>query len=333
MTRPISAFFLPLLLVIAFHSSSVAQVLLELPPMSVQIADRNFNIKEVVDARANTIGVGVISRGPRFAELAMLPGGLAKYLQNYLGQPLPALPKAHSLLLRIDRFGIYTDWEGKYPLARLDADFTFFLLSEKGCQEVFSLQHRLKGPGGWEKERHYGLIISALASSFTALAASGWEHKLDSLPVFAPSQITEIIPPPILAVEKPTIGVYRSFEEFRNNAPFITNLHWKGSFQLNGEAYFIDEMGEEKKLTDKDLYWGFSDGEKLYLIEGKHYVELRRSLRDVHYLGTNRSQTFKKFVKGAVTGGLIGGAIGKGTTPKNGLYIIDMETGTHLYAR
>jgi hypothetical protein len=321
------------LLVLCSRTPLEAQVYLKLEPMNVQIENRNFNIQEVVDVRLDKTRIGIIPYGPlQQAELAMLPMGLANYLKTYLNESLPTVSQTYPILLRVDRLGIATEREGE-SIAKLDADFTFFLIGERGYQQIFSQQHRLVSKGQTVKGRHEALIRSALHTSITALSESGWEKIVASLPVRTYQEIAETYFPPILTVENPTAGVYRSFEEFRNNAPFIANFHWKGDNKLNRTAYFTGENGEENKVTTKDLFWGFSDGENIYLLEGTHYVELRRSGRGVHYLGSNKSLAWKRAAKWGVAAGIIGGGLAGASTGKTGLYIIDMETGVHLYAK
>jgi hypothetical protein len=322
-----------LFLILCFHTPLVAQVYLKLEPMNVHIENRNFNIQEVVDVRLDKTRIGIIPHGPlQQPELAMFQTGLANYFKTYLIKSLAPVSQAYPILLRVDRLGIGTEREGE-SIAKLDADFTFFLISEQGYQEIFAQQHRLVSKGQTVKGRHEALIRSALHTSITALSESGWEKVVSTLPIRTYQEIAETHFPPILAVENPTVGVYRSFEEFRSNAPFITNLHWKGDSQLNRDAYFIGKNGKESKVTTKDLFWGFSDGENIYLIEGTHYVELRRSGRGVHYLGSNKSLAWKRATKWGVAAGVIGGGLAGASTSKTGLYIIDMETGVHLYAK
>jgi hypothetical protein len=316
-----------------FVAPVYGQVMLELSPQGIQVDNRNFYIHEVVDTRLDQSRIGFIPKGGKYNfKIAMFPTGLSGYLNKYLRQSLPPSPLMHAVLLRIDRFGILSE-RIKKNVARLHAHFTFYAVSDSGYQEVFSKQYHADSQEFLGESKHEDLIRFALTESISEMAISGWEQKLHSIPFNSYVDITERTIPPILVVEKPKVGVYRSFEEFRNNTPYFTNFHWKGSSKWNREPYYLDENGKVKNVPGEDELWGFSDGEKLYLIEEKNYVELHRSSRDVHYRGTNRTKKGKNALKWGVGGGVIAGGIAMGATNHSGLYIIDMETGVHLYAR
>ena len=91
---------------------------------------------------------------------------------------------------------------------------------------------------------------------------------------------------------KPKKGIYRSFQEFRNNSPSITincqiqkTTKGHGFFNATLHETFKLMLKDPKALTKKDSVWGFSDGDSVYVSNNKVYK--KRSYYDkLIYLGT-----------------------------------------------
>lgn len=90
---------------------------------------------------------------------------------------------------------------------------------------------------------------------------------------------------------KPKKGIYRSFQEFKNNSPSITidcqiqkTTKGYGFFNATPHETFKLILKDPKALTKKDIVWGFSDGDSVYVSNNKVYK--KRSYYDkLIYLG------------------------------------------------
>ena len=66
-------------------------------------------------------------------------------------------------------------------------------------------------------------------------------------------------------------GIYKSFEEFKYNSPSITS-----SFTFNKNNVWLLEDEEKEDRVKKYEYWGFCDGEKIYIRWNKNYELLEK---------------------------------------------------------
>jgi hypothetical protein len=66
-------------------------------------------------------------------------------------------------------------------------------------------------------------------------------------------------------------GIYKSFEEFKYNAPSIIS-----PFTFNKNNVWLLEDEDKGERVKKDEYWGFCDGEKIYIRWNKNYELLEK---------------------------------------------------------
>ncbi len=66
-------------------------------------------------------------------------------------------------------------------------------------------------------------------------------------------------------------GIYRTFKEFKYNAPSI-----EAEFTFNDNKLWLLDNGEKGDKFKNDAYWGFCDGEKIYIRWNKNYELLEK---------------------------------------------------------
>jgi hypothetical protein len=130
---------------------------------------------------------------------------------------------------------------------------------------------------------------------------------------------------PVLKAATYKKGVYKSFEEFKNNNPSITIYELRPGRM--GDMLHVKEGAEEYPLRNA---WGYCDGTNLYVNSGDKYAQLVKQQNSFYFFGI-------KSVRRKVTHDLMyssGLNIIQNTGRKNTnfimepkYYLVDMETG------
>ncbi len=68
-----------------------------------------------------------------------------------------------------------------------------------------------------------------------------------------------------------TKGVYKTFDEFKNNHPSINNFTTGKNSKITDAMYVKDNTGNDYLLRD---FWGYSDGKKFYINTGDNFFRL-----------------------------------------------------------
>ena len=133
-------------------------------------------------------------------------------------------------------------------------------------------------------------------------------------------------------------GAYRSYYEFKNNTPSISEFVIKTDGRTN--TLMVTENGQEYPVRN---IWGFSDGENIYVQSKFNYFQLQRKENSFFTLAAKGYHTQTKINGGKlllastvgvlfpIVGAEIGNAINVVEVNKYGLtihaYIVNMETG------
>ena len=313
--------------------SVFAQEMIRLKEDTFLIENRNFNVVSVVDARPDASRVGFLHVGDANRErVALMEGGLTESTKAFLHQSLVELPNAYPILLRITRFGIGE--EGR-PIDRtnyLVADFEFYLASDSGSYQIFTQHHWIQYNGRAANQHEYYIRV-ALRKSLRDLAASNWKDRLKELPRWSSEAVTQTALPPILLTDAYAKGIYRTFDEYRNNQPSPVQISWTEKPNGIVKLYYMSEKGKWSQAKSGDNFWGFSDGTRTFIKQNAHYTELRKNRKGVYFSGVNRAKVQRNAAKGGVLGGLVGGVVAASFTNRTGVYVLDLETGASVYVR
>jgi hypothetical protein len=75
-------------------------------------------------------------------------------------------------------------------------------------------------------------------------------------------------------------GIYNSYENFKNNTPLVTAF--KFDRDRHTDELYIISNGEQQILKD---YWGFFDGERLFIKTGFSAYPARREMNSFYIFG------------------------------------------------
>lgn len=88
-------------------------------------------------------------------------------------------------------------------------------------------------------------------------------------------------------------GVYKTFEEFKMNAPSIQEYEFKNGKM--GDILYVKENGEEYPMRSD---WGYCDGKGLFINSGDKYSKLARSGNGFYFKGIKSIVRNQKYVVG-----------------------------------
>jgi len=128
-------------------------------------------------------------------------------------------------------------------------------------------------------------------------------------------------------------GIYKTFDEFVQNQPSITDFTKGKNGKVTDEMYVKDAAGSEYLLRD---FWGFSDGRNIYINTGDNFFRLTKQDGAFVFYGFN-SLMKKVYIRWerlplAATSatGLVNGSLATQDTHYKGTkkpLEVDMETG------
>jgi hypothetical protein len=338
MKKPVLLFFFASFCLNGFSQD----YLIDLQKLPIPLPDRNFYVKEVVDARPVKTTIGQVRRGSSQAKVnANLRNGVAPELLACLTHNFPAKAGCEPLVLRVTKLKIHerTQVSGEAATAELSVEF-FAPRGDKylPVQRAAAVVQR---KGIDVTTRHNDNIAEVLQKCLRQLLESGWNEqpRHDSTAVGREtltaqvSGVEEAQDYPIYTAEAPAKGIYQSFQEFRNNRPGIAEgftlkseprggKEWRGDTEVT--PYVANAGGTPKPVR---RVWGFSDGSTAYVwFRGSYFpIDVQDNVVTFYgYSGPDQALVLTGSVAGGLTGGLIMAAA---TAKGKARYIVDMLTG------
>ena len=295
----------------------------------------SFNVVEVVDLRKDTLSVGFVEAGTITSRLyvANLEGGAALAIKHYIHDVLPQRPDLEPMAMVIRELRVYEDIISQRSLARLHVSYEFYRIQNKDVSLALSFRRDYYDTkGGDVTTKHETNVRQSIREALEELSRSDKDLTDAST---SGGYITGGYA--MLTAAKPVRGIYRSLEEFRDNAPSIQRdfeLCQKSRVRAllrmpTNELYYLDEKG--KRVRPDEPVWGFCDGEKVYIRRSHGYVELARGPEQPEhssgYSGHGRNTyTFQAYTsRSRKSYTLVGSIIGN--TPQLARYQLDIENG------
>lgn len=265
--------------------------------------------------------------GPYLPEYLLLREHPATMLKRLFGDVPAQDPRSERLFLKVNR--LHVDEVDGHSTCDLHAEV---LRGADGrFTRLYESPERVRSERKGSDARAHGMnvvaVVQAFLNGFQAAAESG---KLTDVPVAA-ARLTAPLPitsveAPILGVDRPKRGLYRSFMQMRMNEPdslfaFVLTPLADGS----GENNTVIVNGVSKAAVE--AYWGLSDGTHAYVRVGRDFVRLD------HHLGGfeariplwSKPDASTAFVVG-LTFGMLGVAILYATgDQQTGTLTVDLE--------
>ncbi|WP_139252301.1 hypothetical protein [Hymenobacter psychrotolerans] len=246
-------------------------------------------VEQVLDARpyqAQDLGFGRRGLGTVVRPI-QLPQSAAAELQSFLRNRLTANAAARPVVLRLTGLsateadskgtgtGVADELAAEYYARRPDT--TYFLL----CRVEANITTLATDP----TRQHAANLAELLRRGLEQIERVDWAAQQAAGPFYTTAQLRQpaaAVPYPIQTTALLRPGVYRSFLEFRQNAP-----GQPGNVTVDARNYYGSEWQglrtvapflltpEGTRMAVEDA-WGFCDGQQIYIRQGKDYYLLER---------------------------------------------------------
>lgn len=249
----------------------------------VQPPAEPLRIRQVIDLSPRSKILGVARRNILSPfRMMMLPQDPAAELTDVLRRSLPAAPAAPLFVLRLTDFAATAVNQGKlnaaaelgieYYVQRPDSNYYLVARTYANDQQLVTSSPEQACPL---------LLMELLQQSLEQVVRADWNQPG---PAYTLAQLRR----PVMAAEPirsevRQAGVYRSFFEFRHNAPnqpgnvtvdarAYRNTEWQGKRAVDPAVL----TPEGRRVAVKDA-WGFCDGQQVYIqYRGEYYLVEQR---------------------------------------------------------
>ncbi|WBA42072.1 hypothetical protein [Hymenobacter canadensis] len=275
--------YLPLLLLPLAGYSQSTKLEISLAQQVLPAAGTAFHFDKLVDARPDHSSIGSVHRGlDNHLVPAVLGGSLETELTPMLKQALPAGPTTRPVVVRIYALNVHETITAMSETGSAEVEMDFLeATSPDTYRLLLSTAELVEGKGLDVTSKHPDNIRRAVQQSLQRLATAVPPATAPTL-TWAQVLAGEEGALPRFPVQTQPLqrGIYRSFEEFRQNAPTLTagpfelqrktrkGAQWAGTEEV--EAWYLHLSDDQPRRLVRGA-WGLSDGEKVYIFYQGRY--------------------------------------------------------------
>ncbi|AII51028.1 hypothetical protein [Hymenobacter sp. APR13] len=330
--------YLPLLLLPLAGYSQSTKLEISLAQQVLPAAGSAFHFDKLVDARPDRTSIGSVHRGlDNHLVPATLGGSLETELTPMLRQALPAGPATRPLVVRIYTLAVHETITAMSETGSAEVEMDFLEATGPDTYRLLlSVSELVEGKGLDVTSKHPDNIRRALQQGLQRLAAAVPPASAPTL-TWAQVLAGEEGALPRFPVQTQPLqrGIYRSFEEFRQNAPTLTagpfelqrktrkGAQWAGTEEV--EAWYLHLSDDQPRRLVRGA-WGLSDGQNAYIFFQGRYLPLQAADKYYSFTG-HRQPDLNNVVAGAVVGGLMGAALATSGTNQPQAYELRLASG------
>jgi hypothetical protein len=308
-----------------------------------------FQSIEVMDVRFDRSNIGCVNKNVSATTIkrAKLPAVLPDSLYRYLPQMLQKFihleqNSKDTLVLLVKQFrlaerlinGVNLQYE---PELLLKLSFSAFRLRDAQLTKLFSVDDLLvrKFPSDQKPKKDIFLelrVEGVMDMLQTVFQNRRWEATGASFPLTVVQEgIRKRYQLPLFTDPVLQTGVYKSFQEFKQNKPSLTNVH----FRMRKDEVVAVQDGEGKDINLKSI-WGVCNGKKQYIVFRGELCELLPSDKSfcfLSYIQTKDLAGLPGYGDLAPQAGLLGGLMIKAfdnTVSKEYFYLNMDDEVVHL---
>lgn len=311
--------YLPLLLLPLAASAQNTPVQISMARQKLVPMGASFHLDTLIDARLDRSSIGNVHRGMENVLVpAVFSGSFTTELAPLFRQALPTTATTRPLVVRVHTLALHESLGAFSETASAELEVDFLEPAGPGTYRLLaSVAELAEGKGMDATNRHADNLRRTV------------EQALRQLPTAAPAGTSTLTWAQVLAGEEgqsPRFpvqtqplqrGVYRSFEEFRQNAPTLA----EGPFEVKhrphkgdqwastekAEAWYL-ELGPDQPRRLVRQGWGVSDGTNAYIFHRGQLNILQPAGNHYTFLGIAPPDA-GAVMAGTVVGGVLGGAI------------------------
>lgn len=286
-----------MLLTAAGLAAHAQTYLINLTDLRLAVANRDFAVEVVMDARPGHPPLGIAYRGANYKSVAIdFPQGPAIALTQFIQAQLPARPTDHSVLLCLRVLHVSESVGAASELATADFTADVYEHLPDGYHFVQEIGAQVLNQGREVTRWHAPHVAQVLNRGLDQLVGANWLAAA-ARPARALAELATDQPLPAAArlkarpiailEEAPRRGVYRRFEQFQTNRPDTTlafrldTLRRRFQSELAtakwwGVAWVRPVAAGPVALPAAADIWGFSDGRQLFVRQDKQFYPLMR---------------------------------------------------------
>lgn len=318
-----------------------AELKLEQPAVSIE-GNKQISGLIVIDARYDSSSYGFYQNYPdKYYSLVAEKNAaddINDFLKNYL-RIMPNNSSGRKIIMVIKKLWATPDLQedddepqrNQATGGGVIAKFEFYCSNGEGYAPLYRFDTACGGLKSMKREppeyitRVLTLSVQKLLTTdFTRLSPATKNMSFDEIILYSNQQSIS----PIVTASTYQKGVYKTFDEFKMNAPSILNYEIEEA-KLTKTIFLNDGKGA---YPVRDL-WGYCDGSHLYINSADNYFELIKN-GNTFISNAARSITRKRHIKAGnvIMLGVLAGGVGpnnKKTTYNltRKFYELDMETG------
>ena len=305
-----------------------------------------FSALTVIDARFDKSNIGTVANDFSFKGMTKnkMEAGFPDLLHNYLPvavEELAMLNKAtpDTVLMLVKQFRLADhlfNTMDTYHAPETVLTFSVSFYKKAGGQllKLFSLTDTWSKVWNEVNDKEANEIIFERKRAITDLLARIFQNR-DWTPTATGFSLSDMeiglqkrFQLPLFTDASLKPGLYKSFEEFKNNNPSVTNVHFQTS---KGEV--TDIVNENKTSIEVSDYWGACDGRNLYIAFKGSFGQLQRSDKSFKFLATRQEVKNGGIMSNKTKRMLLWGpaitriARGPGIRTNQEYYYVNMENG------
>jgi hypothetical protein len=254
------------------------QYLINISELTLRTSTYGYYVDEVLDARTNKNAIGFVLKGLKEVKVsANLENGLESALLNLFQRSFPKNEGQKKMTIRVNHFEIYEISTMSKTAAIFMVNLSFLEKKQNGYLELYNVGATIDDSALNPTKIHNDNIVQGVnycCKIFSEHARTGrlWQKTFD-----IDTSIDSIYSNyPILKVQKPKVGFFKTIEDFRDNLPDT-------SFQFS--FYSEEEVSENQwickakwstgfKIDEDDKLYALCDGVHYYLKNGNEFIRL-----------------------------------------------------------
>jgi hypothetical protein len=269
------AFFL--LLNLSFLSGQ-EQYLINISDLTLRTSTYGYYVEEVLDARTNKDSIGFVLTGMKDVKTsADIENSLESSLLNLFQRSFPKKEGLKPMTIRVNHFEIYEISKVNKLAAIFMVNLTFLEKTKNGYTELYNVgctidEFALNPTKIHDDNIVQGVNYCCKIFSEHARISRLWQRNFD---INTPND-SIFANYPILRVQKPKAGVFKTIEDFRDNLP---DTSAQFSFYSEKEVFENQWIYKAKwdsgfKIEDSDDLYALCDGVHYYLKYGSEFIRL-----------------------------------------------------------
>jgi hypothetical protein len=286
-----------------FNKLSKKLIVLKTPPDSY---DKSFSFSgiKVIDKRLDTSAIGYMRiYKPAYENCKLSTANDLKYdLESFFNKLFkPNNTANNSLVIVVRKFWFYKKYyieNDRLLKSNIISHYTFslgidcFSLADSTYTPLIKKDTVIVMDAGFKESEKGALISSSLRDVLISLSLDSVVRSITRRKKFSSDELNEYYNNSIhLSIINDTIlkkGVYRSFDEFKRNAPFYTNFDVK-----KGRQTIINLIDGKDTIPTRNL-WGYCTGKRIFIKNDGHLFELQRQGSSLAFMGNKELINVKR---------------------------------------